>query len=73
MLIGTDELCDLRVPKAPKHHVLLMTIDGATEVRYLAMFGSMHVRGQSSRRARLRNGDVVETGGLKLTFMDDVA
>ena len=50
-----------------------MTIDGTTEVRYLAMFGSMTVRGQSSRRARLRNGDVVETGGLKLTFMDDVA
>ena len=73
VLIGTDELCDLRVPKAPKHHVLLMTIDGATEVRYLAMFGSMTVRGQNSRRARLRNGDVVETGGLKLTFMDDVA
>lgn len=73
VLIGTDELCDLRVPKAPKHHVLLMTIDGTTEVRYLAMFGSMTVRGQNSRRARLRNGDVVESGGLKLTFMDDVA
>jgi hypothetical protein len=73
VLIGTDELCDLRVPKAPKHHVLLMTIDGTTEVRYLAMFGSMTVRGQNSRRARLRNGDVVETSGLKVTFMDDVA
>lgn len=73
VLIGTDELCDLRVPKGPKHHVLVMTIDGGTEVRYLAMFGSMSVRGQSTRRSRLRNGDVVETGGLKITFMDDVA
>ena len=72
VLIGTDELCDLRVPKGPKHHVLLMTIDEGTDVRYLAMFGSMTVRGQSTRRSRLRNGDVVESGGLKLTFMDDV-
>jgi len=73
VVIGTDDLCDLRVPKAPKHHVLLLTNDGSTEVRYLAMFGSMTVRGQSTRRARLRNGDVVEAGGIKLTFMDDVA
>jgi pSer/pThr/pTyr-binding forkhead associated (FHA) protein len=73
VLIGTDDLCDLRVPKAPKHHLLLLTSDGSTEVRYLAMFGSMTVRGQNTRRARLRNGDVVEAGGLKLTFMDDVA
>jgi pSer/pThr/pTyr-binding forkhead associated (FHA) protein len=73
VLIGTDDLCDLRVPQGPKHHVLLMTIDENTEVRYLAMFGSMTVRGQKVRRSRLRNGDVVESGGLKLTFMDDVA
>lgn len=73
VLIGTDDLCDLRVPKAPKHHLLLMTLGGTTEVRYLAMFGAMTVRGQNVRRARLRNGDVVEAGGVKLTFMDDVA
>lgn len=73
VLIGTDELCDLRVPKGPKHHVLLLTVDGSCEVRYLAMFGSMTVRGRGTKRARLRDGDVVEAGGLKLTFMDDVA
>lgn len=73
VLIGTDDLCDLRVPKGPKHHVLLMTLDGGCEVRYLAMFGSMTVRGESTRRSRLRNGDVIEAGGLKITFMDDVA
>jgi len=73
VLIGTDELCDLRVPKGPKHHVLLMTLDGGCEVRYLAMFGSMTVRGQGTRRSRLRNGDVIEASGLKITFMDDVA
>jgi pSer/pThr/pTyr-binding forkhead associated (FHA) protein len=73
VLIGTDELCDLRVPRGPKHHVLLLTIDGGCEVRYLAMFGSMTVRGQGTRRSRLRNGDVIEASGLRITFMDDVA
>jgi hypothetical protein len=33
----------------------------------------MTVRGQSTKRARLRDGDMVEVGGLKFTFMDDVA
>lgn len=73
VLIGTDELCDIRVPKGPKHHVLIMTIDGACEVRYLAMFGQMTVGGRGTRRARLKNGDVIEASGLTITFMDDVA
>lgn len=72
VLIGTDDLCDLRVPKGPKHHVLVMTVDGGCEARYLAMFGSMTVRGRGVKRSRLRNGDVVEASGLKITFMDDV-
>lgn len=72
VLIGTDELCDLRVPKGPKHHVLFMNVEGGYEVRYLAMFGSMTVRGRGTKRARLRNGDTIEAGGLKMTFMDDV-
>jgi hypothetical protein len=44
-----------------------------TDVRYLGMFGSMKVRGQTTKRTKLTNGDVVESAGLKLTFMDDVA
>ena len=73
VLIGTDDLCDLRVPKGPKHHVLLMTLDGGTEVRYLAVFGSMTVGGKGTKRSRLKNGDVIESQGLTITFMDDVA
>jgi hypothetical protein len=73
VLVGTDELCDIRVPRAPRHHILIMSVNGQTEVRYLAMLGSMTVRGQSVRRARLRNGDVVEAVGLRLTFLDNVA
>jgi predicted component of type VI protein secretion system len=73
VLIGTDELCDVRVPKAPKHHVLVVRSSSGCDVRYLGMFGAMKVRGRATKRAKLANGDIVECGGLKLTFMDDVA
>jgi hypothetical protein len=73
VLIGTDELCDLKVPKAPKHHVLLVHTATGTDVRYLGAFGSMKVGGRSTKRAKLRNGDVLECAGLTVTFMDDVA
>ena len=73
VLIGTDDLCDLRVPKAPKHHVLVINSAAGCDVRYLGIFGGMTVQGRGVKKARLRDGDVVESGGLKLTFMDDVA
>lgn len=73
VLIGTDELCDLQVPKAPKHHILLVHSPSGSDVRYLGVFGSLKVRGRATKRAKLANGDTVECGGLKLTFMDDVA
>lgn len=73
VLVGTDELCDVRVPKGPKHHVLVVHSPGGCDVRYLGTFGSMKVGGHATKRAKLKNGDVVESGGLKLTFMDDVA
>ncbi len=73
VLVGTDELCDVRVPKGPKHHVLVVRSTSGTDVRYLATFGSMTVRGEKTERAKLRNGDVIEAGGLTITFVDDVA
>jgi hypothetical protein len=73
VLIGTDDLCDLQVPKAPKHHVLVVHSKTGCDVRYLGLFGSMRVDGRSTKRAKLKNGDVVESGGLTLTFMDEVA
>jgi len=73
VLIGTDDLCDLQVPKAPRHHVLVIKTEGGCDVRFLATFGSMTVRGRRTKRAKLRDGDVVQAGGLKFTFMDDVA
>jgi predicted component of type VI protein secretion system len=73
VLVGTDELCDLRVPRAPKHHVLVVHSAAGCDVRYLGLFGSLKVRGRATKRAKLRNGDVVECAGFKLTFMDEVA
>jgi hypothetical protein len=73
ILIGTDELCDVRVPKGPKHHVLIVRSASGTDVRYLATFGSMTVRGEKTERAKLKNGDMVEAGGLTITFVDDVS
>jgi hypothetical protein len=73
VLVGTDELCDVRVPKGPKHHVLVVHSANGCDVRYLGTFGSMKVSGRTTTRAKLKNGDVVESGGLKLTFMGDVA
>jgi len=72
VLIGTDELCDIYVPKAPKHHVLVIRKGDQYEVRYLAMFGSMKVGGSGTKKARLQDGGVVEVGGLKLTFVGDL-
>ena len=73
VLVGTDDLCDIRVPRGPRHHLLLITVDGRVEARYLAMFGSMTVRGRKTKRATLKDGDVLEVGGIKITFLDDVA
>ena len=72
VLIGTDDLCDVRVPKGPKHHVLIVRSSAGTDARSLGAFGSMSVRGQKTDRSKLRNGDVIASGGLTITFVDDV-
>jgi hypothetical protein len=71
-LIGTGELCDVRVPRGPKHHVLVVRGAHALEVRNLSFWRRMRVKGEAAVRARLSGGDVVEIAGLKLTFMDEV-
>jgi FHA domain-containing protein len=71
-LIGTGELCDVRVPRGPKHHVLAIRGIQGVEVRNLSFWRRMRVKGQATLRARLGGGDVVEIAGLKLTFMDEV-
>jgi len=73
VLVGSDELCDLRGPRAPKNHVVVMHAASGCDVRYLGLFGALKVRGRATKRAKLKNGDVVECGGLTVTFLDDVA
>ena len=72
-LIGTDALCDVRVPKAPKHHVLVVNRDDGCEVKNLHNWTKMKVNGSAKNPAVLKDGDVVEIGGLKLTFVADIA
>ena len=74
VLIGTDgDLCDVRVPKGPKHHVLIINTKDGCDVRYLAAFGSIKVNGRSTKRAALKDGDVVDAGGLSLRFVGDIS
>ncbi|MBI1957614.1 MAG: FHA domain-containing protein [Candidatus Rokubacteria bacterium] len=72
VLIGTSERCDLRVPKGPKQHVLVVRGSQGFEVRNLSFWRRMRVNGRATSRAGLASGDVVEIGGVKLTFMDEV-
>ena len=72
-LFGTDELCDVRVPAGPKHHLLIMNTNEACDVRWLAAFGAIKVNGRSTKKASLKDGDVVEAKGLKLTFVGDIS
>ncbi len=72
VLVGTDDLCDVRVPKGPKHHVLVVNKDNSCEVRNLHAWTRMKVNGTAKGRAVLNDGDVVEIGGLKITFVADI-
>ena len=67
-LIGKSAMCDLRVPKGPRQHLLVLRIGEDFEVRNLSFWRRMRVRGEVTERARLRSGDVIEIGPLRLTF-----
>lgn len=71
-LIGNDELADVQVPGAPNHVLLIRVADGY-EVRNLCgMWHGMTVKGEKTKRVKLKDGDVIEVGGVKLTFKDEV-
>ena len=73
VLIGTGTLCDVVVPKGPKHHVLIMSREDGCEVKNLHNWTRMMVNGAVRNPADLKDGDVVQVGGLKLTFVADIA
>lgn len=72
VLFGTDELCDVRVPKGPKHHLLVVNTKDGCHVRNLAMFGTMKVGGRATKKATLKDGDVVQMSGLVINFVADI-
>jgi pSer/pThr/pTyr-binding forkhead associated (FHA) protein len=72
VLFGTDDLCDVKVPKGPKHHLLVVTTRDGCEVRNLAMFAGMKVGGRATKKAVLKDGDVVQMSGLVINFVADI-
>lgn len=72
VLVGRSELCDLRVPAGPKHHILVIRNRTGYEVRNLSGWYRMRVNGDVVGQAPLRGGDVIEVRGLRLTFFDEV-
>lgn len=70
-LIGSDDLCDLKIAGAP-NHVLILRAGDTYEVRNLCTFRGMTVKGVKAARTKLHDGDVIEVGGVKLTFKDDL-
>jgi pSer/pThr/pTyr-binding forkhead associated (FHA) protein len=72
VLVGRSELCDLRVPAGPRHHVLVLRNRTGYEVRNLSGFSRMRVNGEAVTQAPLKGGDVIDIRGLRLTFFDEV-
>ena len=72
VLVGRSELCDLRVPAGPKHHLLVLRNRTGYEVRNLSGWARMRVNGEAATQAPLKGGDVIEIRGLRLTFFDEI-
>jgi hypothetical protein len=70
-LVGSDELSDLNLSGAPNHVLVIRTDDGY-EARNLCTFRGMTVKGVKQTKTKLKDGDVIEVGGLKMTFKDDL-
>jgi len=71
-IFGTSDLCDVKVPKAPKNHIIVVNRKSGCEVRNLHGWTKMKVGGRTTKLATLKDGDTVEAGGLKLTFVADI-
>lgn len=71
LLVGSSILCDLKVPRGPKH-ILITRGPKGTDVRNLSGWTKMKVKGTATKKAFLKDGDVIESAGLKMTFVDDL-
>jgi hypothetical protein len=73
VLVGRSTLCDLRVPRGPKHHVLIIRNRTGYEVRNLSSWSRMRVNGIAMSQAILQGGDVITIRGLRMMFFDEIA
>lgn len=73
VLVGRSTLCDLRVPRGPKHHLLVIRNRTGYEVRNLSSWFRMRVNGTAVSQAMLKGGDVIDVRGLRVTFFDEIA
>lgn len=71
-LVGRSLLCDLQVPAGPKQHLLVLRTQFGFEVRNLSWWYRMKVNGWSFEQSTLESGDVIEVGGLRVTFLDEL-
>jgi hypothetical protein len=71
-LVGRSSLCDLRVPVGPKQHLLVLRTQFGFELRNLSRWHRMKVNGWAFEQSTLQSGDVIEVGGLRVTFLDEL-
>jgi len=71
-LVGRSPLCDVRVPAGPKQHLLVLRTQFGFEVRNLSRWHRMKVNGWAFEQSALQSGDVIEIGGLRVTFLDEL-
>ena len=72
VLVGRSLLCDLQVPAGPKQHLLVLRNQFGFEVRNLSWWHQMKVNGWTLEQSPLESGDVIDVGGLHLTFFDEL-
>jgi hypothetical protein len=72
-IFGTSDLCDVRVPKGPKNHIIIVNRKSGCEIRNLDGWKKMKVGGRATNLATLKDGDTAECAGLKLTFVADIS
>jgi pSer/pThr/pTyr-binding forkhead associated (FHA) protein len=71
-LVGRSPLCDLQVPAGPKQHLLVLRTKCGFEVRNLSWWHRMKVNEWAFEQSILESGDIVEVGGLRVTFLDEL-
>jgi pSer/pThr/pTyr-binding forkhead associated (FHA) protein len=73
VIVGRTDLCDVRLPSGgPKQHIVVLHGKEGYEVRNVSSWYRMRVNGRLTARARLKSGDLIQVGPVRLTFMDEV-